>query len=218
MGRRLLPEMLPKATVRMLASAVALIALLAVAASSQASTKFGAKLRTTDGSVVQPNANQSCLRSSPGLGGQRCTRVAVRYTLAGAAEGNIRAPRDGVIKQIKFVARGNGNFNFELARVRHYQGGDYGRAKVVARTGNIHYEASPSDPQAIQTAPVHEKVEKGDYLAVESSHWGMLGCGPDRSQQLLFQPVLQLGGQFRSNKGHNSDCTVLTQAVYRPTS
>jgi hypothetical protein len=178
-----------------------MVVLLAVAASAKASTKFGAKLRTSDGSVVQPNANQSCVRSSPGLGGQRCTRVAVRYMPTGAAQGNIRAPRDGIIKRIKFVSQANGNFNFELARVRHYQGGDYGRAKVVARTSNIHYESNTSRPLPVQTVHLHQKVEKGDYIAVESSHWGMLGCYDRTPQQLLFQPVLQVREAVQEQQG-----------------
>lgn len=203
----------PRSSITIVGSAVVMLAFFGFIATTEAATKFGAKLHTSDGAVIQPNANESCQRSGlPKT--DRCTRVAVRYTLTGATAGNVRAPRDGVIGAIKFVAQGAGNINFELARVRHYQGGENGRARVVARTSSIHYEFNRTGPQSIQTVHLRQKVEKGDYLAIESRHFGMLRCLAESPQQLLFQPALRLGDPFTRNKGRSSGCTVLMQALY----
>lgn len=189
-----------------------LIGLVAFVAPAQALTKFGSDLRNSDGSLVRPNFNHSCQRSSPGLtGSQRCTRIAVRFTETGSAQGNRKAPRDGVIKRIDLISQARGNFVLELARVKNFNGGDNGRAKIVHKGATIDYEA---DPFHIQSFHVHQRIEKGDYLAITSSHAGMLLCEVEQTQQLLFQPVLKLGDRFKSNKGHTSGCTLLLRAVY----
>jgi hypothetical protein len=208
MSRRALTWVIPCAGVSM-------VLLLAVAASAQASTKFGANLRNSDGSVVEANANQSCARSSNFLRSP-CTRVAVRFDGPSAVDGNVTAPRDGVIKRIQLVAQAPGGFHFGFARVRRFDGGldPYGRARLVrGREKHFHYDGANGQ---IQTFHVHRRVEKGDYLAIEPNvAAGMLRCKPaDTTEQLLFHPVLQLGDPFHSNKGHSSDCTVLMQAVY----
>ena len=42
----------------------------------------------------------------------------------------------------------------------------------------------------------------------------LLKCQSGSTEQLLFQPMLPLGGPFTSNLGHRSNCTLLLRAVY----
>jgi hypothetical protein len=194
----------------------ALIALLGFAASAQALTKFGADLRNNDGSVTQPTGNRNCQQDANALdASKQCDRVAVQFLDTGSPGGNKKAPKDGIIKRLNLVALTKGHFRFELAKVKNFHGGDNGKAKIVHRGPRIDYESSVSgNDYKIQTFHVHEKVHKGEYLAIRSRKNSMLKCQSGSTEQLLFQPLLPLNGPFTSNQGHTSNCTLLLRAVY----
>jgi hypothetical protein len=194
-----------------LACAVALIALLGFAATAQALTKFGADLKNKDGSVVQANGTRNCQQDANALDASKpCDRVAVQFVDTGSPGKNVKAPKDGVIKRLNLVAQNKGSFKFELARVKNFKG-DNGKAKLVARGEKISYKG---DPSHIQTFHVHQKVDKGDYLAIKSKKTSLMRCQSGSTEQLLYQPVLGLKDPFTNNLGHRSNCTLLLRAVY----
>src|SRR4051812_23387741 len=198
-----------------LACAGVLIALLGFTATAQALTKFGSDLRNKDGSVTQPTGNRNCQQDANALDASKpCDRVAVQFLDTGSPGGNIKAPKDGVIKRLNLVALTKGSFRFELAHVKKFHG-DNGKAKIVHRGDKIKYKSSVHGQHYdIQTFRVHQRVHKGEYLAIKSRKTSMLKCQSGSTEQLLFQPVLQVGGPFTSNAGHRSNCTLLLRAVY----
>src|SRR5919201_4118119 len=93
--------------------AAALIALLGFAATAQALTKFGSDLHNKDGSVVQANGSRNCQQDANPLDASKpCDRVAVQYLDTGSPGGNIKAPKDGVIKRVNLVPLQKGPFRF----------------------------------------------------------------------------------------------------------
>jgi hypothetical protein len=197
--------------ITVLACAGTLIALLGFAATAQALTKFGSDLHNKDGSVVQANGTRNCQQDANALDASKpCDRVAVQFVDTGSPGGNVKAPKDGVIKRLNLVAQTKGHFRFELAKVEKFHG-DNGRAKLVDRGDKISYKG---DPSHIQTFHVHQKVDKGDYLAIKSKKTSLMRCQSGSTEQLLYQPVLPLNGPFTNNIGHRSNCTLLLRAVY----
>ncbi|HEX3262141.1 MAG TPA: hypothetical protein VHR37_00660 [Solirubrobacterales bacterium] len=195
-----------------LVSAGSLIAILALAASAQALTKFGSDLRNNDGSVTQATGPVICRQDAHAFDATKpCDRVAVQFLDTGSPGGNKKAPKDGIIKRINLVAFTKGHFRFDLAKVKNLHG-DNGKAKIVHRGPKIDYQSSAR----IQTFHVHERVHKGEYLAIRSQKTSFLYClsASESTEQLLFQPVLALNGPFTSNAGHTSTCTMLLRAVY----
>jgi hypothetical protein len=194
----------------------ALIALLGFAGAAQASTKFGADLRNSNGSVTQPTGNRNCQQDANPLNASKpCDRVAVQYLDTGSPGGNRKAPRDGKIVKLKLVALAKGHFRFELARAKNLHG-DTGKAKIVDRGRKIDYKSSiHGNDYEIQRFHINQHVDKGDYLAIKSRKTSLLKCQSGSTEQLLFQPLLPVGGPFESNDGHRSNCTLLLQAVYK---
>ena len=200
-----------------LACAAALAVLLALPAIGQARTKFGSDLRNNDGTVTQPTDQRNCQQDANALdASQSCDRVAVQFLDTGAAANHIKAPKDGVINKLKLVALHKGAFRFELARVKNFHGGDNGKAKIVDRGERINYDSSAhGQSYTIQSFKVHDHVKKGDYLSIKSRRTSLLKCNSGSTEQLLFQPVLPVGGSFVNNNGHRSNCTLLLEALYR---
>jgi hypothetical protein len=200
----------------LLACAGALVALLGFAGAAQATTKFGSDLRNSNGTVTQPTTTRNCQQdANPLTAGKPCDRVAVQFLDTGSPGGNRKAPKDGTIKKLKLVALAKGHFRFELARAKKLHG-DNGKAKIVDRGPRINYQSSiHGQNYRIQSFGVHQHVRKGDYLAINSRQTSLLKCQSGSTEQLLFQPVLPVGGPFTSNLGHTSNCTLLLQAVYK---
>ena len=112
------------------------------------------------------------------------------------------------------MALKKGRFRFELAKVRNFHGSN-GKAKIVHRGPRVKYKSSVKGTgYRIQTFHVHERVHKGEYLAIKSRKTSLLKCQSGSTEQLLFQPVLPLGGPFTNNQGRRSNCTLLLRAVY----
>ncbi len=201
--------------VGLLAGAV-LVALVGFAAAAQAATKFGADLRNSNGSVTQPTGNRNCQQDANPLDASKpCDRVAVQYLDTGSPGGNRKAPKDGTIVKLKLVALAKGHFTFELAKAKNLNGSN-GKAKIVDRGPRIDYESSVhGNDYEIQTFHIHVNVDRNQYLAIKSRKTSLLKCQSGSTEQLLFQPVLPVGGPFESNLGHRSNCTLLLQAIYK---
>ena len=202
--------------VAVLASATALLGLLGFTAGAQAKTTFGADLHNKDGSVVQPTTQRNCQQDANPLDASKpCDRVAVQYLDTGSPGGNRKAPKDGTIAKLKLVALKPGSFHFELAEAKNLNGSN-GKAKIVHHGEKINYSSSVhGNHYDVQTFNINQKVHKGEYLAIKAKKTSLLQCRSGSTEQLLFQPVLPVGGPFTSNAGHRSNCTLLLQAVYK---
>lgn len=200
----------------MLAAAGVLTVALALPTAGQAKTKFGAHLTNNDGSTEQPTTKRNCQQDANALDStKKCDRIAVRYQDTGAVQGHIKAPRKGTLRRIKLVALNKGSFRLELGRAKSLNGSD-GKGRIVRRNKTIHYKSSvDGNGYKIQTFRIKMKVKKGDLLAIRSNSTSMLQCTSGSTEQLLFQPLLPVGGPFVDNIGHRSNCTLLLQAIYK---
>ena len=216
-------------TVALTGGVLACAALLVVSfglASARAATKVGSDLRNRHGEVVRPRfVALVCLQDDMFHffdARKPCDQIAVRFRATQPGQ-HRRAPKTGTIKALRLVARYSGSFKFELARVKHFHPGCAGspcegKAKIVHRGPKIHYESSRAgDDYRIQTFRVHVHVRKGDYLGIKANRQSLYSCrreDPVFAQQLMFQPVLPVGGPVEPRDSW-SDCTLLLQAVYK---
>jgi hypothetical protein len=214
-------------TVGVLACAALLVASFGLA-SAQAATKFGSDLKNRHGSVIRPAPTEpSPCQTDDAYNNfdlsKPCDRVAVRFPATGSG-GNRNAPKSGTIKALRLVARFPGSFKFELAKAKlHTRCGGRRcepKAKIVHRGPKIHYGSSvDGDDYRIQTFPVHLHVRKGEYLGIKANRQSLYsykthGVLASRWDQLLFQPVLPVGGPFEQWDSYSS-FTLLLQAVYK---
>jgi hypothetical protein len=191
-------------------------AALALPTAGQAATVFGAKL-IENGTGVQPsNAGlDSCHFADPSLTADPCTRIAVQFGDIGPAHGNTTAPRDGTIRKIKLIAATKGKMVPYVAQVKGLNlGAGKGKAKVTAHGPTINYVSSVHGTSYhVQTFPVKMKVKRGEYIGIRARKTSMLRCNSGSTEQLLFQPPLQIGAPFAPASG-TDDCVLLIQAVY----
>ncbi len=187
------------------AAAIAALA-MAIPASAQAES-FGSKLNQN----IQPsNAGTDGQRCFQGDGGQ-CTRVMMEGYTNAPGVGSPKAPHAGTIDELKIIAQGPGSFRPELAKVR--PGPE--KAKITYRGGKLSYDGQQGGGMNydIETFNVNIPVEKGEYLAIESRRTSFLRCSSGGTNQLLFQPELQLGDPFATADGSDG-CWLLLEAVY----
>ena len=133
-------------------------AFMAAPASGFAATTFGAKLNKT----IQPSNSQPAQPCT--MPAKSCTRIEMdAYNDAG----HERAPKDGVIKKVDFIAGGSGHFKIQIAEAK--PGKDKGR--VVRNGPRIDYAGQPNESSLtydVESLPVHVPVEKGQYLAISA--------------------------------------------------
>ena len=175
---------------------------------SALAVSFGADL---DRNVQPSNASEqgdpcSDVTGEPG----KCTRVLMEgYQNAGGE----KAPKDGKIRQIKLIAQGPGHFKLVLAKAKPNQE----KAKVTRRGPRIEYKGQPNNnalTYKVEKFDVNLKVKKGEWLGIESKRTSMLRCSGGGAAQLLFQPPLPVGGDFK--KADSDDgCFLLLEAVIR---
>jgi hypothetical protein len=214
-----------------LAAMLACAALLVVSvglASARAATKFGSDLKNRHGTVIRPaTTDPSPCQTDDYYNtfdlSKPCDRVAVRF-LATQPGQHRSAPKTGRIKALRLVARFPGSLKFELAKVKGFHTGCGGRrcegkVRIIHRGPKIHYGSSvDGGGYRIQTFPVHLHVRKGEYLGIKANRESLYSCKKRvvayDVQQLLFQPVLPVGGPFEPRDSWNG-CTLLLQAVYK---
>jgi hypothetical protein len=200
-----------------LAACLLTAGLLAFPAWAGAATKFGAKLRNANGSVVEPVGGNDCQSSSdlvlsPGA----CTRIPYRFIDPGAIQGHSKAPKNGRLKALKLVANDPGQFRFFLGRTKNLNSGaGTGKGKVTRRGANIVYDGSEA-PYTIETFGLGGlRVRKGERIAIRGDHYDAERCTQAGNRQLLFQPPLTLNAPFALADASDNSCTMLVQVVYK---
>jgi len=186
--------------------ALASIFTLAVmSAEASGATRFGSKLTNQ----TQPSNAGTGKWCNDNNHGAMCSWV---MTIARNAPGRHRAPKDGVLNQIRLIACFPGTFVLQIANAK--QG--LGTAKAVRTGPLINYVGDSrhcnGNRYQIETFAVNVPVKKNDYLSVVGSKIGFVYCAGD-SGSLLFNPPLADGGAFRT-ANDNGDCIMLLEAQY----
>jgi hypothetical protein len=133
-------------------------------------------------------------------------------TIARNAPGRHRAPKDGVINQIRLIACYPGTFALQIARAKPGP-----RSAEVITTGPLmNYLGDPrhcrGNNYRIETFAVNVPVKRNDYLSAVATRIGFVYCAGD-SGSLLFNPPLA-DGQAARVANDNGDCIMLLEAQY----
>ncbi len=190
-----------------LATALTAAAILPAGAMA-ATSNFGSSLNH-DPANAGTSCDQNNLDSAP-----FCTHVGSFYP---GFSGHAQAKSGGTITKIKLRAQGPMNFRFKLMQVRHLSSNHKsGQAKVVAVSRKLHAvgaQNSNGDSQ-VETFNVHIKLQKGDYVGIDTNNNTAEYCSDGTPGQLtFFNPDLSLGDGFQSSQGVDG-CLLLVQAVY----
>jgi len=190
---------------------VAALALLALPASSMASTKFGAKVTPE----VQPsNASEPHSCDEPEDIAGPCTRVLMD---AYGRPDQPTAPKRGKIKRVRLIAGAPGTFQLQIVKANEATQ----QAKLVRNGPVINYQGQDyTDPEShletykVESFKVNVPVKKGQSLAIRSSSTSMLRCSSGGPNQLIFTPPLSLGNPFRTATDTDG-CWLLLEAVIK---
>ena len=194
----------------------ALVAVLGTAAlipagASAATTWFGSSLDHDPA-----NAGSTCAEN--GVNGPAlCTHVGSFYP---GFSGRAQATVNGTITAFKLRAQGPTTMTFRLVKVRHVSSDHHsGQAKTIVKGPTVRVHGpSQSDLDngiyPIETFHVHLKVQKGEEIAIDTTSNTAEYCADGTPGQLLFDPHLGLGQNFRSSNGVDG-CLMLVQAVVK---
>ena len=186
---------------------------MATPASGLASTaKFGAELNPT----VQPSNSLPAHFCDEQDHSKSCTRVSMEAY--GRPDGGEKAPHDGVIKRIRVIAGGPGQFRLQIAKTRKVGSNDY-QAKVVRNGPTIHYQGQSqqnwdNDNYNVESFQVDVPIKKGQYLAMRSKSTSLVRCSSGGDNNLIFTPPLLSGGGFE-NPTEGDGCWLLMEAVVK---
>ena len=178
------------------------------AGAAAATSNFGSSLNH-DPANAGSSCDQNNLENPP-----FCTHVGSFYP---GFSGHAQAKSNGTITKIKLRAQGPMNFRFKLIQVRHLSSNHkQGQAKVVAVSRKLHANGpSMNDTSSpVETFNVHIKVQKGDYVGIDTNNNTAEYCSDGTPGQLtFFNPDLSLGDGFQQSQGVDG-CLLLVQAVY----
>jgi hypothetical protein len=178
------------------------------AGASAANSWFGSSL---DHSPA--NAGSTCAENGV-PGAALCTHVGSYYP---GNSGHAAAPFNGTITAFRVEAQGPTTLTFMLVTVRNLSSNEHsGQAKVVLVGPTVTVkgtEDSNGDAQ-IETFHTNLNVTKGEELAVNTTSNTAEYCSDGTPGQLLFDPVLNPGQNFRKSNGVDG-CLMLVQAVIK---
>jgi hypothetical protein len=183
-------------------SAVALLPAAALAHT----THFGSSLNHSPA-----NAGSTCAQdgvSGPAL----CTHVGSFYP---GFSGRAASPVTGTITKIRLLAQGPTKMVFKVVQVRNVSSNHkHGQAKAIVKSRSVDVLGATdiNGNSLIESFNVHLKVKKGQELAVDTTSNTAEYCSDSTPGQLLFDPILKLGQNFRSSGGVDG-CLMLVQAV-----
>jgi hypothetical protein len=153
------------------------------------------------------NAGSTCAQNGVS-GAALCTHVGSYYP---GFSGHAKAPVNGTITAIKVFAEGPMTMRIKLVKVRHVSSDHKsGQAKTIVKGPKL----KPVGTGAVEKFPVHLTVKKGEELAIDTTSNTAEYCSDGTPGQLLFDPVLKIGQDFRSSNGVDG-CLMLVQAVVK---
>ena len=192
----------------LIAAIVGAICAIAVvpAGASAAKSYFGSSL---DHSPA--NAGSTCAEDGV-KGNALCTHVGSYYP---GNSGLAAAPFTGKITAFRVEAQGPTTLTIMLVTVKNLSSNEKsGQAKVVVvgPTINVRGVQDSNGDNQIETFKTNLAVTKGEELAVNTTSNTAEYCSDGTPGQLLFDPVLNPGQNFRKSNGVDG-CLMLVQAV-----
>lgn len=180
------------------------------AAASASTTWFGSSLNHSPA-----NAGNTC--DDNGVAATVCTHVGSYFP---GTSGRARAPRNGTITAVKFMAQGPMTATIKVVSIRNFAADHKsGQAKTIAVGPTVQVKG-PTQAQLeegfspVETFKVKLKVKKGQMIAIDTTANTAEYCADGTPGQLLFGPRLRLNQPFRSSDGVDG-CLMLVQAVLR---
>jgi hypothetical protein len=162
------------------------------------------------------NAGNSCADDGV-MGSSLCTHVGSFYP---GFSGRAGSPVNGTIIAFKVRASGPTKMTFRVVEVRHMSSNHRSaQAKAVVKGPTVHVQGpSQTDinngTDRNETFHVHLKVKKGQEIAIDTTSNTAEYCSDSTPGQLLFDPILGLGQNFR-NSSDVDGCLMLVQAVVK---
>jgi len=157
------------------------------------------------------NAGNTCAENGV-KGAALCTHVGSYYP---GNSGLAAAPFTGKITAFRVEAQGPTTLTFLLVTVKNLSSNEHsGQAKVVlvGPTVSVHGTQDANGDYQIETFKTNLPVTKGEELAVNTTSNTAEYCSDGTPGQLLFDPVLNPGQNFRKSNGVDG-CLMLVQAV-----
>jgi hypothetical protein len=202
-----------KSRPRFIPAVVATVGALALipAGALASTTWFGSSLNHDPA-----NAGSTCAEngvSGPAL----CTHVGSYYP---GFSGRATSPVNGTIVAFKVRAQGPTRMTFRVVQVRHVSSNHHsGQAKAVAKGPTVNVQGPTqtdidNGTYRNETFHVHIKVKKGQEIAIDTTSNTAEYCADGTPGQLLFDPILGLGQNFRHSNGVDG-CLMLVQAVVK---
>ncbi len=187
---------------RLVSALVLVVSAVAVlpAAASAHRTWFGSSL---DHSPA--NTNSTC--ADDGVTGDPvCTHVGSYYP---GFSGRTGAPHTGTIVAIKLLADAPMTARIRVVAIHHLASNHKsGLGKDAVRGPVLHVAGTGS----VERFTVHLKVKRGQDLALDTTDNHAEYCSDSTPGQLLFDPVLGLGQNYRHSSGVDG-CLMLVQGV-----
>ncbi len=180
---------------------VLLVAISASSVSAASPVRFGAKLTSN----TQPS-NSSPAHDCEPTAGDPCTRVMTQAL----GRNTPKAPKDGTIGKIRLIAGDAGSIRVYIAKIK-----DGTQAKVVRKGPKLSFSGQPDNMNGykVESFSVNIPVHQGEVLAFRSTTTSVLRCNSGGNHQLLFQPVLAVGGSYQQ-ADDTDGCYMLIEAQY----
>lgn len=159
------------------------------------------------------NAGSTCAQNGV-TGAALCTHVGSYYP---GYSGRAAAPFSGTITAFRVEAQGPTTLTFLLVTVKKLSTNEHsGQAKVVLVGPTVSVLGTEDANGDAQIETFHTKlaVSKGEELAVNTTSNTAEYCSDGTPGQLLFDPVLNPGQNFRASNGVDG-CLMLVQAVMK---
>jgi hypothetical protein len=178
------------------------VSLIFATPASAATVFFGSKL------THEPTPAEACKATKPG---DLCSWV---LTIGQQNVGHEKAPKNGIIGQLKLRSCSPGSFVLQLANANPAT-----KQARATRTGPaINYKGSPGNCNGgnfIETFNVNVPVLKGEYLSVIATKVGFI-YNASGEGTLVYDPLLVDGGPFRATPGTGlGSGFLLLQAIYK---
>jgi pyruvate/2-oxoglutarate dehydrogenase complex dihydrolipoamide acyltransferase (E2) component len=200
---------------RLIPAAAVAVTLLVPAVSQADNITFGSRL---DHEPSNSAPGHNCREDGSDDPTPTCTRVGIDESIAVPA--GLTAPVSGTIVRFSVRAGAPGQLTFRAAELTGL-GYDpilgettaFGFGAGTGPTVNVQGKGFDETGNPIESFPASMHVEKGAYLAIDSTSNSTQYCASGGAKQLIFDAPLGPGAQHSSRKG---GCDLLVQAELVP--